>query len=385
MAAMKLEKVHVPQSDRILLMYWGRRGLSQFFFELADATKGCNTLVTVSSANENEIGFAAHFQERLLPFDLFETNLGAIWGAWRWRRLRRQLSQWLRENKITTVIDVMPHIWMPVFLPLIRHHGARYIAIAHDAAVHPGDWRSRLAKLSTDYCLRHSDHGVALSQTVATQLKSQALISDTKMSVLFHPDLTFGPAGAPVRRDPDGTMRLAFMGRIMPYKGLPLFVTMVERLRASGVAVVCGVFGEGDLGPVASRLAALDAEIVNHWLDADELAAILNRYDALVASHIEASQSGVVAAALGAGLPVIATPVGGLVEQIDHGVTGIVATAVNAEALASAACRLFFTPGLYETMRGAIHAQAEDRSMANFAKAVLTIAGDDKARAGRGM
>ena len=180
-------------------------------------------------------------------------------------------------------------------------------------------------------------------------------------------------------------MRLAFMGRIMPYKGLPLFVTMVERLRASGVAVVCGVFGEGDLGPDASRLAALDAEIVNHWLDADELAAILNRYDALVASHIEASQSGVVAAALGAGLPVIATPGGGLVEQIDHGVTGIVATAVNAEALASAACRLFFTPGLYETMRGAIHAQAEDRSMANFAKAVLAIAGDDKARAGRGM
>lgn len=364
------------RTGRIALLYWGRRGLSRFFYDLTNTTYGCNTLITLARANENFPAFAARFQDRLVAFDLFDMNAGAALGIARWPRLRRQLADMLRQHQITTLIDVMPHVWMPIFLPVIRASGARYIAIAHDGAIHPGDWRSRLAKMSNDYCLRRADHVVALSETVAEQLRAQFLVSDANLSVLFHPDLSFGAASRPAPRNPEGPIRLVFMGRIMPYKGLSLFVDMVEVLRASGLPVACGVFGEGDLGRDAARLSALGAEIINRWLDDAEIANILSRYDVLIASHIEASQSGVVAAALGAGLPVIATPVGGLVEQIESGVTGLVAQAVNADSLAAEVRRIALTPGLYDTMRNAIQEQAGARSMAAFARALMVLATD---------
>ena len=127
-----------------------------------------------------------------------------------------------------------------------------------------------------------------------------------------------------------------FFGRIMAYKGLPLFVQACEQLRAKGLRFRIGVVGEGALDELAPRLADLDAEVVNRWVDLQELPAIFSRYDATVVPSIEASQSGVVAAAHGFGLPVIATPVGGLIEQVADGRTGLLADAVSAEALARA-------------------------------------------------
>jgi len=160
----------------------------------------------------------------------------------------------------------------------------------------------------------------------------------------------------------------------MPYKGLSLFVEMIERLQAAGLDIRCGVFGEGSLGAMSARLGGIRAEVVNRWLEEDEIAAILGRHDVLVASHIEASQSGVVAAAFGAGLPVVATCVGGLREQVVDGITGVVTQNVSAEALADAVQRLFFTPGLYESIRLKIAAREGDRSMTRFASEVLRIA-----------
>jgi hypothetical protein len=83
-------------------------------------------------------------------------------------------------------------------------------------------------------------------------------------------------------------------------------------LRAEGVPVSVGVFGEGALVESAARLDAMGAEVVNRWLTEPEIGTILQRYQALVLSHIEASQSDVAATAFGAGLPVIATPDGPL-------------------------------------------------------------------------
>ncbi len=78
-------------------------------------------------------------------------------------------------------------------------------------------------------------------------------------------------------------------------------------------------------------------------------------------------------AALGAGLPVIVTPVGGLVEQVEDGTTGLVASAAEPEALAAAVRRLATTPGLYDAMRAAIARKGDERSMARFAQDLLDV------------
>jgi glycosyltransferase involved in cell wall biosynthesis len=93
-----------------------------------------------------------------------------------------------------------------------------------------------------------------------------------------------------------------------------------REVRDRGIAVELGVFGEGDLGSSAERLSVMGAEVINRWLTEAEISVLLPRFHVMVLSHVEASQSGAAAAALGAGLPVIATPVGGIIEQITDGV-----------------------------------------------------------------
>ncbi|MGY4329367.1 glycosyltransferase involved in cell wall biosynthesis [Bradyrhizobium sp. LB7.2] len=361
---------------RPLFVYWGRRGLSRFAFDVARAADYASPFVSVSRENEIHSSFAEGFAETLLSVDTFFANHGVVTSAWRIPLLRRDISILLRRHEIATVIDLMPHAWMPFVLPAIRRAGARYVALAHDADVHPGDYRTKIAKWSMDHCLKHADHVVTLSRAVADRLSWSGLVPAERVSALFHPDLKFGTPGPLLSwaRAPSSPIRLAFLGRIMPYKGLSLFVEMVERLRTAGLDIRCGVFGEGSLGTMAARLEAVKAEVVNRWLDEDEIAVILERHDVLVACHTEASQSGIVAAALGAGLPVVATRVGGLSEQVADGITGIIAQNVSAEALADAVQRLFFTPGLHDSIRLRIASRAGDRSMARFAREFLTIA-----------
>ena len=117
-----------------------------------------------------------------------------------------------------------------------------------------------------------------------------------------------------------------------------------------GLIVHVTVAGEGDLKGQKRRLESLGVTVINRWLRDGELSSLLATHDAVVLTHIEASQSGCAAAALGAGLPVIATPVGGLVEQIAHEVNGLVADRVDAAAIARQITRLAKNPNLYSSL-----------------------------------
>jgi glycosyltransferase involved in cell wall biosynthesis len=212
---------------------------------------------------------------------------------------------------------------------------------------------------------------VTLSGAVADHLLAQGQVPQDKICTLFHPDLDFGGRHVLEPPRPGEPLRLFFFGRIMPYKGLPLFLDMVDQLREDGIAVQVGVFGEGSLGPSARRLTAMGAEVINRWLTEAEIGALLPRFHALVLSYIEASQSGVAAAAFGAGLPVIATPVGGIIEQIQDGINGVLALRADALALADAAKRLLLDPQLYRAICSNLAATKDDRSVARFVEDIV--------------
>jgi glycosyltransferase involved in cell wall biosynthesis len=259
----------------------------------------------------------------------------------------------------------MPHVWTPLLAPAIRQMGIRYATIVHDVAAHPGDVYGVFAR----WLLREAhmaDLAITLSDAVAEQLVGRHQIPNDRVLRLFHPDLEYDGTGAIRRRSPDRPLRLLFFGRIMAYKGLTLLIDAVEMLRRQGIHVHLGVAGSGRIGPEWRRLAALDAEIVNRWIDDSEVGALLSRYDAVAAAHVEASQSGVVAAAFGHRLPVVAMPVGGIPEQVIDGRTGVLAPEIGAAALASAIRRLAVDPGLYDRISAHLHETAAQRSMALF-------------------
>ncbi len=106
------------------------------------------------------------------------------------------------------------------------------------------------------------------------------------------------------------------------------------------------------------------------WVAPDAIGGILAEADAIALPYLEASQSGVVAAAYGAGLPVIATPVGALSEQVVDGQTGVMAQSATADDFAAAIRRLIETPGLYQACKTGAAAYAESQSPENFVRAL---------------
>jgi glycosyltransferase involved in cell wall biosynthesis len=333
----------------------------------------------VSIARSNEI--FGQFGTEVFAVKTFSESLGALASAWRIGLLRKTLSTYIKANEIDCVINLMPHVWTPYMIGTIKVAGAQYMTVVHDAQVHPGDYRTGIAKSFLDQETRRADRVLTLSHYVANQLVDLHLCERDRINVLFHPDLHYGDP-LPSRRAMDRrALRLLFLGRIMPYKGLELFADTIEILRREGHPVEVGVFGEGALGETAKRLAAMGAEIQNRWISDRDVADIIARYDVMVLSHLEASQSGVVSLAHGAGMPVVATPVGALMEQLGGGRTGIVAAAVSAQALSDSLRRLIEEPTLYQSLADAIVRSQHERSIAAFVDACLRAGSEQEPKA----
>jgi len=359
--------------ERVAFIYWGRRGsLSQFTLELAEASERQRLVDATFSVSRNNESFDifAPLGDRIVPVDTFVPTHGALSRIYRVPTLRQAMLDMVARRRIQWVVNLMPHVWSPFVTPAIQATGARYAAVVHDARRHPGDHRG-LVNWWTLRDARNAELLFTLSSAVGSQLGAMPAFDGRRIVPLQHPELTYGQAARARHYDPGRPIRLMFLGRIMPYKGLGNFLDMIENLRAVGLPVEFGVFGEGLLGADGARIEALGGEIVNRWMAANELPLLLDRFDAVVLSHIEASQSGVVATAHGAGMPVVATPVGGLIEQIRDGETGVLAERADGAALAQAVLRLVKTPGLYDGIAANILRCRAGQSMESFLARVV--------------
>jgi glycosyltransferase involved in cell wall biosynthesis len=102
----------------------------------------------------------------------------------------------------------------------------------------------------------------------------------------------------------------------LPYKGLDLLADGLRRLGPRG-DLELRVVGAGPESSVLADLRGLPGVTVeNRWVPEGEVGDLIAWADALILSHREASQSGAAAAAIAAGRWVVATRVGGLVEQL---------------------------------------------------------------------
>jgi glycosyltransferase involved in cell wall biosynthesis len=368
---------------RVAFLYLGRRGaLGRFVLELTAAAtefERVETTIAVSRANACTPKLMG-ITDRVLALDTFRRATPfAIVSSF--LTVRGHLLNRLERERPSAVVTLMPHIWTPLLAPAIKSLGIRYVTVIHDAVSHPGDptgmvtpWLVREARLA--------DLVVTLSRTVADRLISARKAPPDRVLPLFHPDLTFGTPPFARTRQPGRPLRLLFFGRILPYKGLPLLIDAVEMLRSEGIIVELGVAGLGKIGADWRRLKALGAEVTNRWIEDDEIGPLLARYDAIALSHIEASQSGVAAAAFGNCMPVVGMPVGGIAEQVIDGRTGVMAHRANARSFADAVHRLAVDLPLYQRISRHLKETTLDRSMGRFVDELVaeTITLDRPAR-----
>ncbi|HTJ65138.1 MAG TPA: glycosyltransferase family 4 protein [Alphaproteobacteria bacterium] len=355
-----------PAKTPIALIYWGRLGagaalMHQISSALAEDER-FEVYASPSLRSELAVDAAG---VHLLPIETFSgwasLAAGTLMLPVRVNRLVRQLS----AAGVKAIVTIMPHVWGRALQRAAARAGMKTLLIVHDAEPHLGERRPLFDWLVTRE-VRACTRIVTFSDHVADRLIARGDATEERLGRLYHPIFHF-TNGAALAAHPAQPFRLLFFGRILPYKGVPILLDAFARLRAAGVDCTLRVVGRGEIDSPPSLMSQPGLSIETGWVAPDAIGGILASADAVVLPYLEASQSGVIAAAYGAGLPVVATPVGGLIEQISDGETGTLANAATADALADAIRRLIETPDLYDLCRKGVAQYAAAHAPRNFA------------------
>lgn len=225
-----------------------------------------------------------------------------------------------------------------------RHQGVEDTSPAERATLEPGVGREADAVIATcsDEAFELIPLGVASSRI--------SVVPCGVDTTLFTPD---GPAEAKGR-----PFRILTVGRLVPRKGVGLTISALSRLAAAGrddiELVIVGGSRPADAideDPDIQRLLAhARAEGIDHLvtfrgqLSQRELPAVLRSADVVVCAPWYEPFGIVPLEAMATGVPVVAASVGGLIDTVVHGVTGVHVPPRDPGAIADAVGALLAAP-----------------------------------------
>jgi len=138
------------------------------------------------------------------------------------------------------------------------------------------------------------------------------------------------------------------VGRLVPQKGIEYLIRAVSRIAERYPEAKFIIVGEGWLRghlEYIARSTGYQWKITfTGWIPDQELVALLNSADALVVPSIYEPFGIVALEGMAAGVPVVASDVGGLAEIVEHEHTGILAYSRSPESIAWAVGRVLSDP-----------------------------------------
>lgn len=365
-------------TGRTLLLYWGQTGagprlLLELSRTLADMIGPENLAISFNEASATarellEVGAKTHIVRTY-----HRTRKSFLLNTVRIPLIRRDFRDFIRESAITSVYSVMDTPYqIPALYPL-HTNPFRYVSTVHDAVPHEGD-NALLGNTNLKLTLRSADHIITLSEHVASILAEVHSLTADDMTVLFHPawesPMMTARNGVPRGR----TVRVGFFGRLLPYKGVHLMLDALRTLKQEGYDVEAIIHGSGPEARLTTEYRDIAPNWQPRWIDDAEIPGLLADLDLLVLPYIEASQSGVMAYALSAGLPVLGTPTGGLMEQIQKSQSGMISEAVSADALAAGLRTLLNNDELYRQLSlNSLQSAQTTFSWKSFAERLLPV------------
>ena len=331
----------MQEQMRIAIIYLGRRGSGgRISFEIARQLNEKSQLLAVVSQHAESRRLWESVPCERLEVDTYQNLPGAV-TSWIARSKIRQLAGHIRGFKPDVLLFPMFYTWNPFLQRYLRDIPT--VVAVHDPVPHPGlvDFFYRQME---DRSIRMAERCIYFSQSLKQALQ-QRKGSAEKLDHI--------PLGALVFRKQDDTRVsqtppresvLLFFGRITRYKGLEDLLRAYRKI-IENHRVRLVIAGEGDLRPYRELIKGLpDVDVVNRWINEDEAGTYFEQASMVVLPYTSASQSGVLTVAAGFGLPVIATRTGGLSEQIQDTVTGLLVEPGSVDQLVAAIEKLLDDP-----------------------------------------
>lgn len=342
------------EARRVLIWQLGRLGFGpRYALESAKALRnfcGINTCLSLAEAAQ-VLQHPAYTAAVDLPVAAYRNRREFIARTLTVDRVLAPTIEKLRLNRPDVAMSVMPSYWDLFLASRLRRLGIPIVTIIHDATIHPGDWFPLMDQIQRRMIMM-SEAVITPSDFVANSLrKLDWLKSVPQVTIpLVAPDFSELNLTAPElpRYPARRPLRLLLVGRIKAYKGIQLLFEALERFSPEDVQVrIAGLAQNRRTLERLARRHAVDLQL--GWLSDAEFIANIDWADAVLLPYVEASQSGVIPVAFKRGRPVITTPVGGLPEQVDHGVTGLMAREASAQGVAEAIGKFIDRPDLLQT------------------------------------
>jgi len=249
-----------------------------------------------------------------------------------------------------------------------RLFGKRIILTAHNVNMRKRDgrdnWLNRLS-LGVQYRLCH--HILVHTVAMKDELVADFGIASQRVSVIPFGINNTSPATALGRCEAreriglrPGEKALLFFGQIAPYKGLEYLIAAMSELTKEYKnlrLVIAGRIKPGYASywnAIRSQISlkGLENRIIQHirFIPETEVEVYFKAADVAVIPYVEIFQSGVPFLSYSFGLPVIATDVGSLRDDIVEGGTGFLCRPKNPADLAGT-IRTYFSSDLYQNLK----------------------------------
>lgn len=342
---------------------------TQLAFQLAAA--GCKTEITTWKAQYPKVLYPGSLEVtggEGAPFPQTIRNL-KWYSPLSWFRSARRL----RSPGTLVIFCLVNALQVPAYLVMslvARRGGATVALLCHNVVPHDAPkWNMRLIGLlikSIGRVLVHSE----------PEADSARRLGASQVEVAALP--FFLPVRPKLVSDHVETHELLFFGFVRKYKGLDVLIDAVAKCRVPVRLRVVGEFWEPieDYQRQVDQLGIGDrVELEDRYLPSEEVVELFNGVDALVVPYRSGTGSQHPRLANLAGVPVVATLVGDLPDQVTDGVNGRLCEAGDATALASAIDSLY-EPGVLAGMRRSITTNPPDDGWGPYLEATGRLGGE---------
>jgi glycogen synthase len=252
-----------------------------------------------------------------------------------------------------------------------------HTSLAHTLA--PCDARGALLRRLGGWLERRAERDAAATLVYTARMAER--LADASADCRVHiirrgvDRAAFDEPGAPFLPELSDRPRVVFLGRLARQKGVLPLVEAFARVRTPGAQLL--LVGDGpqraDVERLVERLGLAKRVRVCGFVPHDRVPAVLASADLMVLPAIYEELGTVLIEAMQAGIPVVASHVGGIPEVVQHGITGLLTPPGDVEALAAAIDEVLCDPALAVRLGAAARLRAPQHDLEHVADAVHVL------------